>query len=70
MIPAFAGEDGLAIAALPDTATAEEAVAVIREVHDESVAAVMAEPAGPLHTTIRGYGSGLPWRPPSGLAEE
>jgi hypothetical protein len=67
---ALPAEDAVAIDALPNTATAEDAVAVFAEVHAEGVAALMAEPTGPVRQSLRGYGSAYDRRPRSGPADD
>lgn len=66
MIEAIPGESDLAIDELPPEADAEAAIAIIEDVHQEAVAAVMAQGDLPTRHVLRGYGTDLPPRPASG----
>jgi hypothetical protein len=60
------GETALAIDALPGEAGPAETIAIINDVRQESLAAVMAQGDLPRTRFIRGYGHDLPPRPTSG----
>lgn len=68
---AFEGEDALIIDELPENASVSEVLAIMDEVHDECVAAVMAQgDLGSFATSARSWTMDREPRPRSGLPRD